>query len=142
MDGNYTMDKINEINENNFDKILDVQHGEFLSKGGLDAGSLIVAINIMPFVYARQKKQINNDQFAIALKRFIPEIAAKTIHRITLLSLIGPLYAFFLISKAIGKTLLEGIDDEVEVIEKEENPFNNKDMTRRDFFLLFSPIKI
>ena len=142
MDGNYTMDKINEINENNFDKILDVQHGEFLSKGGLEAGSLILAINIMPFVYARQKKQINNDQFAIALKRFIPEIAAKTIHRITLLSLIGPLYAFFLISKAIGKTLLEGIDDEVEVIEKEENPFNNKDMTRRDFFLLFSPIKI
>lgn len=89
-----------------------------------------------------KKKQIDNDQFAIALKRFIPEIAAKTIHRITLLSLIGPLYAFFLISKAIGKTLLEGIDDEVEVIKKEENPFNNKDMTRRDFFLLFSPIKI
>jgi hypothetical protein len=59
-----------------------------------------------------------------------------------LLSLIGPLYAFFLISKAIGKTLLEGIDDEVEVIEKEENPFNNKDMSRRDFFLLFSPTKI
>ena len=40
------------------------------------------------------------------------------------------------------KTLLEGIDDEVEVIEKEENPFNNKHMNRRDFFLLFSPIKV
>jgi len=141
MDGNYTMDKINEINDSNFEKILDVQHGEFLAKGGLDAGILILAINIMPFIYARQQKQINNDQFAVALKKFIPNITAKTIHRVTLLSLIGPLYAFFLISKSIGKTLLEGIDDEDE-IKNNEKPINKKDMTRREFFLLFSPVKI
>ena len=141
MDGNYTMDKINEINDSNFEKILDVQHGEFLAKGGLDAGILILAINIMPFIYARQQKQINNDQFAEALKKFIPDITAKTIHRVTLLSLIGPLYAFFLISKSIGKTLLEGIDDEDEIKNKEK-PINKKDMSRREFFLLFSPVKI
>jgi len=141
MDGNYTMDKINEINDSNFEKILDVQHGEFLAKGGLDAGILILAINLMPFIYARQQKQINNDQFAEALKKFIPDITAKTIHRVTLLSLIGPLYAFFLISKSIGKTLLEGIDDEDEIKNKEK-PINKKDMTRREFFLLFSPVKI
>ena len=125
----------------NFQKILDVQHGEFLAKGGLDAGILILAINLMPFIYARQQKQINNDQFAEALKKFIPDITAKTIHRVTLLSLIGPLYAFFLISKSIGKTLLEGIDDEDEIKNKEK-PINKKDMTRREFFLLFSPVKI
>ena len=141
MDGNYTADQINEINDANFEKILEVQHGEFLAKGGLEAGVLILAISIMPFIYARQKGQINNEQFATALKKFIPDITAKTIHRVTLLSLIGPLYAFFLIAKSIGKTLLDGIDDEVEVNE-ETTPINKKNMTRREFFLLFSPTKI
>ena len=41
----------------------------------------------------------------------------------------------------IGKTLLEGIDDEDEIKNKEK-PINKKDMTRREFFLLFSPVKI
>jgi len=142
MDGNYTMDKINEINDNNFEKILDLQHGEFLAKGGLEAGILILAVNIMPFIYARQQKQIDNDQFAKALKKFIPDITAKTVHRVTLLSLIGPLYAFFLISKSIGKSLLEGIDDEDNEKKEGEKPINKKNMTRREFFLLFSPTKI
>ena len=66
MDGNYTADKMNEINDANFEKILEVQHGEFLAKGGLEAGILILAISIMPFIYARQKGQINNEQFATA----------------------------------------------------------------------------
>ena len=29
---------MNEINDANFEKILEVQHGEFLAKGGLEAG--------------------------------------------------------------------------------------------------------
>jgi hypothetical protein len=143
MDGNYTSEKINEINDSNFDKILDVQHGEFLAKGGLEAGSIILAVNLMPFIYARQKGQINNEQFSTALKKFIPEITAKTIHRVTLLSLIGPLYAFFLISKTIGKSLLDGIDEEdIEVKDEKEYSFNKKNMSRREFFLLFKPKNI
>ena len=143
MDGNYSSEKINEINDSNFDKILDVQHGEFLAKGGLEAGSIILAVNLMPFIYARQKGQINNEQFSTALKKFIPEITAKTIHRVTLLSLIGPLYAFFLISKAIGKSLLDGIDEEdFEVKDEKEDSFNKKNMSRREFFLLFKPKNI
>lgn len=140
MDGNYTMGELNEINESNFEKLLEVHHGEFLAKGGLEAGILILAMNLMPFIYARQQKQITNDQFVEALKKFVPDLTAKTIHRVTLLSLIGPLYAFFLISKAIGKTLLDGIDDEeIEIYDEEENQFNKKNMSRREFFLLFTP---
>lgn len=142
MDGNYEINDLNKINEDNFEKLLNVQHGEYLAKGGIEAGVLVLAVNMMPFIYARHKGQINNDQFAQVLKKFIPDITAKTIHRITLLSLIGPLYAFFLISKAIGKTLLDGIDDEEKINRKNENLFNKKDMTRREFFLLFSPTKI
>ncbi|WP_262588999.1 hypothetical protein [Candidatus Pelagibacter communis] len=143
MDGNYTMNELTEINETNFDKLLDVHHGEYLAKGGVEAGILVLAMNLMPFIYARHQRQINNEQFTRALKKFIPELTAKTIHRVTLLSLIGPLYAFFLISKAIGKTLLEGIDEEELVLDEEEqSDFNKKNISRREFFLLFSPKNI
>ena len=143
MDGNYTLNELNEINQSNFENLLDVHHGEYLAKGGIEAGVLILAINLMPFIYARHKKQINNEQFTTALKKFIPDITAKTIHRVTLLSMIGPLYAFFLISKAIGKTLLEGIDDEEFEIDESKNlDWNKQNMNRRDFFLLFVPKNI
>jgi hypothetical protein len=57
--------------------------------------------------------------------------------------MIGPLYAFFLISKAIGKTLLEGIDDEEFEIDESKNlDWNKENMSRRDFFLLFVPKNI
>ena len=122
----------------NFNNLLDVHHGEFLAQGGLEAGVLVLATNIMPFVYARHKKQISNEQFAQVLKKFIPNITAKTIHRITLLSIIGPLYAFFLISKFVGKVFLDGIDDYiVEEVEKKKD--KSKKMSRREFFLFFKP---
>ena len=57
--------------------------------------------------------------------------------------MIGPLYAFFLISKAIGKTLLEGIDDEEFEIDESQNiNLKKQNMSRRDFFLLFAPKNI
>ena len=75
--------------------------------------------------------------FFVSLKKFIPNITARTIHRITLLSLVGPLYAFFLISKALGKVLLKDIDDEEE--EKTKGNTNFENMSRREFFLFFKP---
>ena len=50
--------------------------------------------------------------------------------RVTLLSLVGPLYAFYLIAKPIGKTLLDGIDDEIDANE-EKITINKKNMTRK-----------
>ena len=79
-DGVYGPETLKEINEENFNNLLDVQHGEFLAQGGLEAGVLVLAANIMPFVYARHKKQISNEQFAQVLKKFIPNITANTIH--------------------------------------------------------------
>ena len=137
-DGVYGHETLGEINDENFNNLLDVHHGEFLAQGGLEAGVLVLATNIMPFVYARHKKQISNEQFAQVLKKFIPNITAKTIHRITLLSIIGPLYAFFLISKFVGKVFLDGIDDDiVEEVEKKKD--KSKKMGRREFFLFFKP---
>ena len=88
----------------------------------------------MPFIYARFNKQISNDQLTVALKKFIPDLTAKTIHRVTLLSMIGPLYAFFLITKAIGKTFVNDID-----FEEEDTKPKKKGMSRREFMLLFTP---
>ena len=81
-------------------------------------------------------RQISNDQLKTAIKKFLPELTAKTIHRITLLSMIGPLYAFFLISKAIGKTFINDIE-----FEEDENLDKTKKgkMSRREFMLLFTP---
>ena len=90
----------------------------------------------MPFIYAKFNRQISNDQLKTAIKKFLPELTAKTIHRITLLSMIGPLYAFFLISKAIGKTFINDIE-----FEEDENLDKTKKgkMSRREFMLLFTP---
>ena len=137
-DGVYGPETLGEINDENFNNLLDVHHGEFLAQGGLEAGVLVLAANIMPFVYARHKKQISKEQFETALKKFIPNITAKTIHRITLLSLIGPLYAFFLIAKFVGKVSLDGLDDDVDD-EVEKKKDKSKPMSRREFFLFFKP---
>ena len=99
----------------------------------MQAGTVVLFINLMPFIYARFNKQISNDQLTVALKKFIPDLTAKTIHRVTLLSMIGPLYAFFLITKAIGKTFVNDIDFEEEKINQK------KGMSRREFMLLFTP---
>ena len=89
----------------------------------------------MPFIYAKFNRQISNDQLKTAIKKFLPELTAKTIHRITLLSMIGPLYAFFLISKAIGKTFINDIE-----FEEDENLDKTKKgkMSRREFMLFFT----
>ena len=81
----------------------------------------------MPFIYAKFNRQISNDQLKTAIKKFLPELTAKTIHRITLLSMIGPLYAFFLISKAIGKTFINDIEfEEDENLDKTKKSFQLK----------------
>ena len=125
------------LNDKNFDNLMNVRYGEFLAQGGLEAGVLVLAANMMPFIYARFKKKITKEQFEKVLKTFIPNITAKTVHRITLLSLIGPLYAFFLIAKFVGKSTLESLGDE----DDEEIKFSEtkKPMTRRDFILIFKP---
>ena len=121
-DGVYGPETLGEINDENFNNLLDVHHGEFLAQGGLEAGALILAANLMPFVYARYKKQINKEQFEKVLKKFIPNITARTLHRTTLLSVVGPLYFFFLISKIAGKVFIDGLDDDIdEEVEKKKD---------------------
>ena len=137
MDGNHSLGELNELNDKNFDNLMNVRYGEFLAQGGLEAGVLVLATNMMPFIYARFKKKITKDQFEKVLKTFIPNITAKTVHRITLLSLIGPLYAFFLIAKFVGKSTIESLGDEDD--EEIKSSETKKPMTRRDFILIFKP---
>ena len=133
-DSSISLNELNNINDEGFEKLLDINHGEYLAKGGIQAGTVVLFVNLMPFIYARFNKQISNDQLTVALKKFIPDLTAKTIHRVTLLSMIGPLYAFFLITKAIGKTFVNDID-----FEEEEIKPKKKGMSRREFMLLFTP---
>ena len=137
MDGNHSLGELNELNDKNFDNLMNVRYGEFLAQGGLEAGVLVLAANMMPFIYARFKKKITKEQFEKVLKTFIPNITAKTVHRITLLSLIGPLYAFFLIAKFVGKSTIESLGDEDD--EEIKSSDTKKPMTRRDFILIFKP---
>ena len=138
MDGNHSLGELNELNDKNFDNLMNVRYGEFLAQGGLEAGVLVLAANMMPFIYARFKKQITKEQFEKVLKTFIPNITAKTVHRITLLSLIGPLYAFFLIAKFVGKSTIESLGDDEDELETKSSD-TKKPMTRRDFILIFKP---
>ena len=124
----------------NFENLLDHHYSEYIALGGVSAGLLTLAANILPFIYARKKGNITKTQFQEALKKFVPNITATTIHRVTALSLIGPLYAFFLIAKFMGKIVLEGIDDEEELGERKISKENiKKQYSRREFFLFFKP---
>ena len=69
---------------------------------------------ILCHLFTQDLKKLIKEQFEKMLKTFIPNITAKTIHRVTLLSLIGPLYAFYLIAKFIGKSTIVSLDEDIE----------------------------
>ena len=137
VDGNYSPEDLNKYNEN-FEDLLNQHHAEFLALGGLAAGTMVLAANLLPFIYAYHKKAISKQQFEKAIKKFVPDITARTIHRVTLLSILNVWYAFFLIAKFVGKIALEGIDEEDDEKQTKENIMKKK-YSRREFFLFFAP---
>ena len=120
--GEYDYDEIEEITEVNFENLLDLKHSLYLEAGIAGAGAISLMFHLLPFTVAYYKGNITRDQLSAALKRFVPEITGKTINRIVMLTILGPVYGSFLLASYVGKSTLYGFDDVEETspeVEKE-----------------------
>ena len=119
--GEFEYDEVMEITEENFENFLELQHSLYIEAGALSAGALSLMFYLLPFTVAYYKGSITREQFAEALSRFAPGIAARTINRIAMLTILGPVYGAFLLASSISKATLFGFDDEtIENIPNEE----------------------
>lgn len=150
--GNYEKDHITEINNENFEKILETNAEIFLI-GGVAAGGANLTIRLMPFLYAYFRGRINKQQLQKAVTTFFPEITARQLNLILMLTLIGPVYGFFILANLGLKTSSMIFQDDITDLyknmetksEKKDKPKKedtdqqkkSKDkMSRRDFITL------
>jgi len=56
-----------------------------------------------PSVVAYSKGNIDKKQFETAVKKFVPKVTSKTLNRIIMLTLMGPIFGWFLLASFILK---------------------------------------
>ena len=133
-----------EINEENFDAILDRT-----VTSGMDAAAATGAFDFIarsaPFCSAYWRGNITRDQFKKVILQIFPETSARLINRVAMLTLLGPAYGMFLLAGTGFKGALHetpdiplnkesAVDDKVEP--KPEAPKKNKQYSRRDLITL------
>ena len=124
--GNFKYDEVAGISEQNFEQILEQKHTLYLETGAVGSGAITLAFHMFPFLIAFYKEQITRAQLGKALKKFIPEITGRTINRVAMLSLLGPVYATFLIASFVGKATLYGFEEKESNSETDEKPQGEK----------------
>lgn len=124
--GNFKYDEVLEISEQNFEQILEQKYALFLETGAVGSGAITLAFHMFPFLIAFYKDQITRAQLSKVLKKFIPEITGRTINRVAMLSLLGPVYATFLIASFVGKATLYGFEEKEAHSETDEKPQDEK----------------
>ena len=58
---------------------------------------------MFPFFVAYSKGNIDKEQFISAVKKFVPEVTSKTLNRIIMVTLMGPIYGWFILASLIMK---------------------------------------
>lgn len=119
--GHFEHETVLDISEQNFEALLEKSYDLYLEAGAAAAGIIQLGIYILPFLIAYKRGKITRDQLAEALKKFIPKITARTINRIAMLALLGPVYGMFLVAGFGLKFTLYGFDD-VEMDEAAPGP--------------------
>jgi hypothetical protein len=122
----YEQDAVLEISEKNFEQMLNQYSNIDLAVGVTAAGAASLTVRLLPFFVAYYRGKINREQFGQALKRFFPDIAARTINRIGMLTFFGPLYGLFLLAGFGMKGTLYGFDDKNETTFQEEDKLEEK----------------
>ena len=120
--GKYDYDEVIEVTEQNFQNLLELKHSLYLEAGVAGAGAISLMYHLLPFTVAYYKGNITREQLVAALKKFVPEITGRTINRIVMLSILGPVYGSFLLASYVSKSTLYGFDDADEInpeVEKE-----------------------
>ncbi|MDB9870035.1 hypothetical protein OAD33_03080 [Alphaproteobacteria bacterium] len=150
MSGHYEHGVVLEISEANFDDLLNKSHSLYLEAATIASGGASLLMHIFPFLMAYYKGTIGKELLFKALKTFYPKIAGRTLNRIGMLTLLGPVYGMFLIASFVFKSSLYGYEDidkdksknndeaskiVEEVTEKEEKP-QPKTFSRRGLITL------
>ena len=150
MSGHYEHGVVLEISEANFDDLLNKSHSLYLEAATVASGGVSLLMHIFPFLMAYYKGTIGKELLFKALKTFYPKIAGRTLNRIGMLTLLGPVYGMFLIASFVFKSSLYGYEDidkdksknneeasevEEEVTKKEEEP-KPKTFSRRGLITL------
>tara|TARA_B100001123_G_scaffold395468_1_gene477049 strand:- start:67 stop:1689 length:1623 start_codon:yes stop_codon:yes gene_type:complete len=101
--GKYHPDEVIKLSDKNFDALLSSEHDLYLQEGAATAGIIVLSLHLFPFFVAYSKGRINKNQFETAVKKFVPEITTKTLNRIIMLTLMGPIFGWFLLASFILK---------------------------------------
>tara|TARA_B100001057_G_C22804440_1_gene932774 strand:- start:129 stop:1754 length:1626 start_codon:yes stop_codon:yes gene_type:complete len=134
---------LQEVTSENFEKLLNQYSNLDLVIGTTTVGAASYITRITPFIFAYYKNKITREEFGIAIKKFFPDIASRTINRIGMLTFFGPLYGLFILSSFAMRGTMYGFNDEPkketdtndEPKPKEEGFFEKK-FSRRSFFTL------
>ena len=101
--GKYHPDEVIKLSDKNFNALLNSEHDLYLQEGAAAAGLIVLSLHLFPFFVAYQKGKINKNQFETAVKKFVPEVTSKTLNRIIMLTLMGPIFGWFLLASFILK---------------------------------------
>ena len=135
---------VESVTSENFDKILNQYSSVELAAGATAAGVMSYVVRLTPFLVAYYRDKITRDELGIVIQKFFPDITARTLNRVGMLTFFGPLYGLFILSSFAMKGTLYGFDDEKpkeetttqdEPEKKKEGLFEKK-FTRRSLFTL------
>ena len=101
--GEYHPEEVIKLSDKNFNTLLNSEHDLYLQEGAAAAGLIVLSLHLFPFFVAYQKEKINKNQFETAVKKFVPEVTSKTLNRIIMLTLMGPIFGWFLLASFILK---------------------------------------
>jgi len=101
--GEYNPKEVIKFSDKNFKSLLNSEHGHYLQEGAAAAGLIVLSLHLFPFFVAYAKGNIDRNQFETAVKTFVPEVTSKTLNRIIMLTLMGPIFGWFLLASFILK---------------------------------------
>jgi len=101
--GEYHPEEVIKLSDKNFKSLLNSEHDLYLQEGAAAAGLIVLSLHLFPFFVAYAKGNIDKNQFETAVKTFVPEVTSKTLNRIIMLTLMGPIFGWFLLASFILK---------------------------------------
>lgn len=101
--GEYHPEEVIKLSDKNFNTLLNSEHDLYLQEGAAAAGLIVLSLHLFPFFVAYSKGNIDKKQFETAVKKFVPKVTSKTLNRIIMLTLMGPIFGWFLLASFILK---------------------------------------
>ena len=101
--GEYERSEVIKLSDEKFNNLLNSEHDLYLQEAAIIGGVLALSVHLFPFFIAYNKGNISRDQFIKAVKKFVPEITAKTLNRIIMSTLFGPIYGWYILSSIVFK---------------------------------------